>query len=70
MREFPDVTVVPLPEPYLTAIGRVCVQWSMLEAIAEHSIKNLLGFDLYDYRSTVVTAHMSWPLRMDVLSTL
>lgn len=68
--KYPDNLKIVLPEPYLTAIGKVCVQWAHLEMAVELGIKKLAGFDLFDPRSAIVTAHMTWPLRMDILTAL
>lgn len=59
-----------IPEPYLTAIGRVVINWCNLEALADLSIGKLAGFDAHDRRSAIVPAHMSWPQKMDVLESL
>lgn len=59
-----------IPEPYLTAIGQVCVNWGLLEVTADLVIGKLAGFALYDPRGQIVTAHMSWPQKMDVLELL
>ena len=61
---------VLLPEAYLTAIGKVCVQWSQLEAVTDIAIRKLAGFELLDSRATILTAHMSWPMRQDILYSL
>ena len=70
MPPMPDKTVVLLPEPYLVAIGKVCVQWSMLEAQMDHAIKKLCGFEIDDSRALILTTHMAWPLRMDIMESL
>ncbi|MGD9536718.1 MAG: hypothetical protein AB7X20_05985 [Alphaproteobacteria bacterium] len=67
---YPDNLKINLPEAYLTAIGKVCVQWAQLEVAVDFSIRKFAGFDIFDSRSAVVTAHMPWPLRMDVLKAL
>lgn len=69
-RDFPSSTIIQLPEPYLTAIGRVCVQWSQLEATADLMLRKMMGFDIHDPRGYAITPHMSWPLKMDILSSL
>jgi hypothetical protein len=67
---YPDEFKDYIPEPYLIAIGKVCVNWGMLEMVMDHAIGKLARFDLYDSRGAVVTAHTSWPQKMDVLEAL
>ncbi len=59
-----------IPEPYLTAIGRVVVHWCNLEAVTDLAIGKLAGFDAYDHRGAIATAHMTWPQKMDILESL
>jgi hypothetical protein len=59
-----------IPEPYLTAIGKVVVNWCNLEAIVDLAIVKMAAFDLHDPRGVIVTVHMSWPQKMDVLEAL
>lgn len=70
MADYPERTVVTLPEPYLTAIGRVCVQWAMLEQTMEKALIKLGALDDEDWRPLSFTAHMTWPQRMNLLETL
>jgi hypothetical protein len=59
-----------IPEPYLAAIGRVAVNWCYLESLMELAIGKLAAFDLNDPRGVILTAHMTWPQKMDVLEAL
>jgi hypothetical protein len=59
-----------IPEPYLVAIGRVTVNWCYLESVAELTIVKLAAFDLNDPRGVILTVHMNWPQKMDVLEAL
>jgi hypothetical protein len=60
-----------LPEPFLTAIGKVCVSFALMESIVELSISKLSDLDfLKNPKGTILLAHMSWPQRMDILSSL
>ena len=61
---------IALPEEYLTMIGRVCFQWNTLEEIVDLVLRKLLGFDMDDMKPRMLTAHMTWPLKMDVLGSL
>jgi hypothetical protein len=61
---------IPVPDEYLTAIGRVCVQWGALEGMIEISIIKLANLDLYDPRALILTSHLSVPLRLDILKSL
>jgi len=70
---YPDKYEQPndhVPEPYLTAIGQVVVNWCNLEALVDLALGKLAGFDGYDQRGAIVTAHMSWPQKMDALQSL
>ena len=67
---YPDEFKDYIPEPYLTAIGKVCVNWGMLEKIMDLALAKLAGFTLEDSRGAIVTTHMSWPQKMDVLEAL
>jgi hypothetical protein len=66
----PDTFVINVPEPYLTTIGKVTVVWGVLESVVDLSIWRLAGFKQTDHRSAIVTAHMTWPLKMDVIEAL
>lgn len=70
MADYPDEFIVTLPDSYLAAIGKVCVAWGHLEQIVDLAIGKFSGYQLYDPRSAIVTAHMTWPLKMDVLESL
>lgn len=70
MTEYRDTMEIQLPEPYLTAIGRVCVQWATLESTFDITLRKLAGFELLDNRATIITAHMPWPMRMDIVYSL
>lgn len=59
-----------IPEPYLTAIGRVVVNWCYLESVTDLAIAKLAAFDLNDPRGVIITVHMTWPQKMDVLQSL
>jgi hypothetical protein len=67
---YPDEFKNYIPEPYLTAIGMVCVNWGMLEAAVDLTIEKLAGFDIYDSRGAIVMAHMTWALKMDIIEAL
>ncbi len=66
----PAKATVNLPDDYLLAIGKICVQWSHLEALMELSISKLAGFQLSDPRSKILVNHMAWPMRVDIFSAL
>jgi hypothetical protein len=66
----PTKATVTIPDDYLIAIGKVCVQWSTLEGIMEMMIAKLAGFQNYDNRSKIMISHMAWPMRVDILSAL
>ena len=66
----PDNLKISLPDNYLIAIGKVCFVWGYLEWSIDSAITKFAGFELTDYRAGIITAHMTWPLKMDILSTL
>jgi hypothetical protein len=68
---YPDEFIITLPDPYLIAIGKVCVAWGHLEAFVDLSIGKFAGYEeIYDPRAAIVTAHMPWPLKMNILESL
>lgn len=66
----PKNASVTIPEAYLAAIGKVCVQWSILENVLEMMIIKLAGMDIGDSRSKIMINHMSWPQKVDILSAM
>lgn len=60
----------PFPDEYLVRIGKIGVAWGSLEALVDLCIGKLAGFAEHDVRSAIIAAHMSWPLKMDVLESL
>jgi hypothetical protein len=66
----PQNVQVTLPDAFLIAIGKICVQWSMLEYVVEMAITKLVDLDIWDQRSKIVFAHMSWPQKTDILGAL
>lgn len=62
---------INIPEPYLVAMGKVNVAWGVLESVVDLAFARLAGYaTVYDPRPVIVTAHMTWPLKMDVLGAL
>ena len=72
MSDYPDFdpSRTTLPEPYLIALGRVTYLWSSLEGILNMAIAKLLDIGLYDPKSAIITTHMSWPQRMDMVESM
>lgn len=67
----PKKARVTIPDAYLIAIGKVCVQWNMLETILELVLGKLAGMEVMtDQRSKIMVAHLTWPLKMDILGAL
>lgn len=66
-KPYPDEFTMTIPDDHLTAIGAVVVHWCMLEAVMDMCIGKVAAFNLYDPRGAIVTAHMSWPQKTDVL---
>ena len=66
-----DDFVITIPKPYLVAMGKVTVVWGVLESLVDLAIARLAGYaSVYDPRPAIITAHMTWPLKMDVLEAL
>jgi hypothetical protein len=64
----PDKATVTIPDDYLIAIGKVCVQWGNLESIMELVLTKLAGMDIWDTRPKIMISHMAWPMRMDIFA--
>jgi len=61
---------INIPDEYLIRIGRITVAWGALETVVDLALAKLAGFAQYDPRSAIITAHMTWPLKMDILESL
>jgi hypothetical protein len=59
-----------IPDEYLLRIGRINVAWGALETVVDLALARLGGFNQTDPRSAIITAHMAWPLKMDILEAL
>lgn len=68
--EYPDCMRVILPDEYLIEIGKVSAQWSMFETILNFALTKLCGMRLEDPTSAIIFAHMTFPQKSDVLSSL
>jgi hypothetical protein len=67
---YSEVPIATIPQDILVGIGNVIVTWGRLEHIVDLMIAKLSGFELFDQRGAIVTAHMTWPLKMDILESL
>jgi hypothetical protein len=65
-----DNFAVTIPDEHLIAIGKVCVAWGTLETIVDLGINKFGGFRSNDPRALIITAHMAWPLKMNILESL
>jgi hypothetical protein len=62
---------VVVPDNFLIAIGRVTVQWNLLEAMLEMMLGKLAGMDvLADARAKIMVNHMTWPLKIDIFGSI
>jgi len=59
-----------IPDDHFIAMGKVTVAWGMLESVVDLAIARLAGFHTFDPRGAIVTAHMTWPQKMDVMEAL
>lgn len=57
---------VVIPDEYLIEIGKVTVQWSVLETVFDLCSIKLAGMDVMEPRGTAIFAHMTFPLKLDV----
>lgn len=62
-----EATEPPIPEEYLTEIGRISVRWSYLESIVDLCLIKLAGNELEDPRSLIPFNHMTVPHKFDTL---
>jgi hypothetical protein len=66
-----DVNDWPIPNEYLTELGRVSALWSCLESALMLASAKLAGFnDLHNPAGYIVFAHSSFPQRLDILGAL
>lgn len=61
---------INIPDEYLLRIGRIAVAWGALESVIDLALAKLGGFQTADPRSAIITAHMTWPLKIDVMESL
>ena len=59
-----------VPDDYLREIGSVTVTWSLLESVLDFSLMKLSGKDISEPISWIIFAHMTFPLKMDVMGAL
>jgi hypothetical protein len=67
---YSEVPIPIIPQDILVGIGNIMVTWGRLEYVADLMIAKLSGFELSDPRGAIITAHMTWPLKVDILETL
>jgi hypothetical protein len=60
----------PLPDEYLTELGRLAAAWSSLETGLDTYIGRLAGFNLDDPRAFILLKHSSLPQKLDNLAAL
>lgn len=61
----------PLPDDFLTELGRISALWSSLEASLMICLTKLAGFnDPHNPVPFILLAHASFPQRLDMLGTL
>ena len=59
-----------IPDEYLVEIGRICRRWSVLESLMHICTVKVAGMDIQRASSLIIFAHMSFPLRLDVLGAI
>jgi hypothetical protein len=61
----------PIPDDYLTEIGRIAVLWASLEEFLNICLGKLAGFaEPLDYRGFILITHSSFPQRLDSFGAL
>jgi hypothetical protein len=61
----------PIPDDFLTEIGRTAALWANLESFLNICLGKLAGFDEpLDYRVFILTAHSSFPQRLESFGAL
>jgi hypothetical protein len=61
----------PIPDDYLTEIGRIAVIWATLEDFLNICLGKLAGYDQpLDYRPFILVTHTSFPQRLDSFAAL
>ena len=61
----------PIPNEYLIELGRISALWGSLESSLNIAINKLAGYEaIFDWRSAVLTAHINFKQRLDMLSAL
>jgi hypothetical protein len=59
-----------LPTEFFTEIGRVNVEWAVLESMMDLCLIKLIGKDLSDSRSIIIFNHMAFPMKLDIMGAL
>ncbi len=66
-----DFSGWPVPDDFLSEIGRVAVLWANLESLLNISLTKLAGFkDPLDSRAFILITHASFPQRLDSFGAL
>jgi hypothetical protein len=66
-----DFSDWPVPDGFLTEIGRVAVLWASLESLLNICLGKLAGFaEPLDFRAFILITHASFPQRLDSLGAL
>jgi hypothetical protein len=60
----------PMPESFLTELGRLVVIWSALENVIDLVLTKLAGLDVFDPRGVILFTHLSMPQKLDTLGAL
>jgi hypothetical protein len=66
-----DFSGWPVPDDFLSEIGRIAVVWANLESLLNISLTKLAGFkDPLDSRAFILITHASFPQRLDSFGAL
>lgn len=61
----------PAPDDYLIELGRISALWGTLEHQVNFTISKFAGHDdIFDYRVAILTAHINFKQKLDILGAL
>jgi hypothetical protein len=70
-RTYTDADILPpIPDDYLTEIGRATVEWNSLDSVLTMCLIQLSGMKISDPRAFAIFIHASFPMKMNALGSL
>ena len=65
-----EIHPIALPDAFLTALGRMMVNWSQLEGILDFVLIKLMGASVNDIRFHIPFAQMTFQAKMECLKSI